>query len=80
MAQPLNYFFCGCVKSRVHDNGKPKTGQQLGQYVIEGAAGVGNEMEHIRANLQWHHALQHAGSYKAVMLKDCLPVCFNLMP
>jgi hypothetical protein len=36
------------VKSRVHDNGKPKTGQQLGRYVIEGAAGVRNEMEHIQ--------------------------------
>lgn len=36
------------MKSRVHENGKPKTGQQLGQYVIEGVAGVRNEMEHIQ--------------------------------
>ena len=48
MAQSLNYFPCGCVKSRVHDDGKPKTGQQLGQYLIEGAAGVRNEMGHIQ--------------------------------
>ena len=48
MAQPLNYFLCVCVKSRVHDNGKSKTGQQLGRYVIEGAAGVRNEMRHIQ--------------------------------
>ena len=48
MVQPLNYFPFGCVKSRVHDNGKPKAGQQLGQYVMEGAAGVRNEMGHIQ--------------------------------
>jgi hypothetical protein len=49
VARPLNYFLCGCVKSRVHDNGKPKTGQQLGRCVIEeGAAGVRNEMKHIQ--------------------------------
>jgi hypothetical protein len=63
----------------VHGNGKPKTGQQLGQYVIEGAAGVRNELEHIQR--EHPMALRLAAcSYKAVILKDYLRVRFNLMP
>jgi hypothetical protein len=44
-----NGFLCGRVKCRVHHNGKPKSGQQLGRCTVEvAAAGIRNEMEHIQ--------------------------------
>jgi len=67
VARPLNYFLCGCVKSRVHDKGRPKTGQQLGQYVIEVAAGIRNEMERIQREPSIALSMQLQGGHVKIL-------------
>jgi hypothetical protein len=43
----LDFFLSACLQSRVHQNGKPETRQQLVQAINGAAVGVRNKLEHM---------------------------------